>query len=78
MTAQDLTFKHGAAEIKRGRKIIATIFNRAEFYAFHRIKNRFSEQYPYSLEIKGVGIRECESLDDAIFHLNKYVTIWTK
>lgn len=66
-TENDLNFIDGKADIKRGRKVVARIIN---MNARHGRANR---QYPYNLEIPSMGIRQCDSLEDALVYLNKYV-----
>ncbi len=72
ITQQALKFKDGEATIYDGRKPLATIIDRAVFYETKRIKSSYSPQYPYSVTIKGVGMRECETLSEAIMYANKY------
>lgn len=68
---QDLKFVNGKALIKKGNKILAKVFDRNAFHAGTNAK--FNKQYPYSLEIPGMGTKECESIDDVLAGLNKYV-----
>jgi hypothetical protein len=67
-----MQFINGKAEIKHGRKIAAKIYHRPTYYQVHNIKATFAPGLPYCLEIKGMA-RECETLDKAIFYLNKYL-----
>lgn len=67
-----LHFIKGKAEIKKGRKVIAKVYYRPDFYREHNIKSQFSEKYPYSIEINGVGHRECESLKEALSKIEEY------
>ena len=68
-TQKDLKFIDGKCVIKNGKKIVAKIFYRPDFYAAHGIKSQHS--YPYSLEING-GMRECSDIDEVLLYLNKY------
>lgn len=72
MKKEELKFENGRAIIKKGRKIIAKIIDRESFFKAQNVESLYSKQYPFSLEIAG-GIRECESLDDAVEFLNKYM-----
>jgi len=67
----DFTFINGKAIIKKGRKIIAKIYDLAVFYEVNKIKSGYSKKYPYTLELK-VGSRECESLEDCSKMIEKY------
>ena len=55
-------FIYGKMTIKAGRKIIATIIYRPEF--FKGTKVTWNEKYPYSLQINGMQA-ECETYEDA-------------
>jgi hypothetical protein len=68
-----IQFINGKAEIKQGRKVLAKIFDKPVFYAAHNIQSGYS--FPYSLEISGIGIRECSSLQEVLEQLNKYVKL---
>lgn len=72
ITTKDLKFKNGKAEIKQGRKTIAKIIDRKEFYKINNLPQSYSEKYPYSLEMK-FGIAECENLNKCIELINKYI-----
>jgi hypothetical protein len=58
----NLTFKKGKAEIKEGKKVIATIIDRAVFFAG---RVNYNTKYPFSLSMNG-GQAEVESLDEVI------------
>lgn len=66
----DVNVVKGKAEIKEGRKIIAKIYDRAVFFKEHKITSGFS--HPYSIEIPGVGSRECDTLQECIDKINEY------
>ena len=55
-------FKNGVWIIKNGRKIVAKICYRPEF--FKGLNVRWNEKYPYSIEVNGMGA-ECSTLEDA-------------
>ena len=71
--SSDLIFDKGRALVKKGRKIVAKIFDRETFYREHGLTNRYSAKYPWALEING-GVRECESLEECLDVLNRYVS----
>jgi hypothetical protein len=71
-TKNDLKFVNGKAVIKKGNKILAKIIDREVFFRANNMKNPTSPKFPFSLEISG-GIRECDSLEDALTYLNKYL-----
>jgi hypothetical protein len=68
----EFDFKDGEAIIKRGRKIIAKVFDRYEYYKKHNMAITFSNKYPYSLEIPNIGMVECENLTEVERLLSKY------
>jgi len=70
----NLQFIEGKAIIKNGRKTVAKIYDRKVFYTANNIPLSYSPKFPFSLEMNA-GIRECESLEDAIFYLNKYTNL---
>ena len=55
-------FKNGVWTIKTGRKIVAKIYYRPEFFKGLNIK--WNEKYPYSIEVNGMSA-ECSTLEDA-------------
>ena len=67
-----MQFINGKAEIKQGRKILAKIIDRPTFYKLNNIPATFAPGLPYMLEFKGMA-RECKSLEEAKFFLNKYI-----
>jgi hypothetical protein len=67
-----MQFTQGKAEIKKGRRVVAKIYDRPTYYKAHKIPSQHAEKYPYSLELRGIA-RECETLEEAIFYLNKYL-----
>lgn len=71
ITPEQLCFVKGEAIIKSGRKTIAKIYDRATFFKEHAIPSTFSEKYPYSITLS-IGMRECESIEEALIFVNKY------
>lgn len=69
ITFENLTFKNGLATIKEGRKILAKVYDRPEF--FKGTKVVINSKYPYSIEIKG-GMFECENKEDVNSIFVKY------
>jgi hypothetical protein len=67
-----MQFTQGKAEIKKGGRVVAKIYDRPTYYKAHKIPSQHAEKYPYSLELRGIA-RECETLEEAIFYLNKYL-----
>lgn len=67
----DINFENGKAIIKRGRKIFAKVYDRDIFYPANKIIKTYS--YPFSLEIIGLGIRECKSIEECKEFINKYI-----
>ena len=55
-------FKNGVWTIKSGRKIVAKICYRPDF--FKGLNVRWNEKYPFSIEVNGLGA-ECSTLEDA-------------
>ena len=55
-------FKNGVWAIKNGRKIIAKICYRPDF--FKGLNVRWNEKYPFSIEVNGLGA-ECSTLEEA-------------
>ena len=55
-------FKNGVWIIKNGRKIVAKICYRPEF--FKGMKVSWNEKYPFSIEINGMAA-ECSTLAEA-------------
>ena len=55
-------FKDGVWIIKNGRKIVAKIYYRPEF--FKGMKVSWNEKYPFSIEINGMAA-ECSTLEEA-------------
>ena len=64
-----MDFINGKAEIKRGRKVIAKVYDKAVFYPAHGIKSQY--QFPFSVAIMG-GAFECLTLDEAADIVTKY------
>jgi hypothetical protein len=62
----------GKTVYKVNGKAVAKIYDRAIFYELNKIPAKFSARFPYSLEIKNVGARECASLTEVIEFINKY------
>lgn len=67
----ELEFINGKATIKKGRKILAKIFDRPVFYPLNKINSGYS--LPYQLEITGLGIRECKDLAEVEEMILKYI-----
>ena len=67
-----MQFTQGKAEIKKSGRVVAKIYDRPTYYKAHQIPSQHAEKYPYSLELRGIA-RECETLEEAIFYLNKYL-----
>ncbi len=67
-----MQFTQGKAEIKKSGRVVAKIYDRPTYYKAHQIPSQHAEKYPYSLELRGMS-RECETLEEAIFYLNKYL-----
>lgn len=67
-----LQFVNGRAEIKKGRKSVAWIYDRAVYYAFNCIKSAFAPEAAFSVNIAGVGQRECASAEEALGFVEKY------
>lgn len=65
-----MEFTNGLFVIKRGRKIIAKVYDRNEFFKGTRYENSF-KQFPYSIEAFG-GMFECTDLEDVKRILNKH------
>ena len=55
-------FKNGVWTIKSGRKIVAKIYYRPDF--FKGLNVRWDEKFQFSIEINGMSA-ECYSLEDA-------------
>ena len=55
-------FKDGVWIIKNGRKIVAKIYYRPEFFKGKNIS--WNEKYPFSIEINRMAA-ECTTLEDA-------------
>ena len=66
-----MQFIKGKAEIKHGRKIVAKIFDRKEFFKGTRYENSFT-QFPYSVETMG-GSFQCKDMNEVETIINKYV-----
>ena len=64
------SFSGGKMEVKSGRKTIAKIYDRAEFFKGTRYENIFT-QYPFSVEMFG-GVFECKDLAEVNAIVNKY------
>lgn len=60
---KDLVFKNGKAQIKNGRNVIATIYDRVVFFANTNVN--WNKKFPYSLQMNG-SQAECEALNEAI------------
>jgi len=67
-----MEFNNGLAIIRKKGKIVAKCYDRAIYYPLMGIKSQFSSQYPYSIEIKGIGSRECETVEECETFINKY------
>lgn len=62
----NLIFKKGKAQIKDGKKIIATIIDRESFFEGITAKFKlFNPKYPFALQMNG-GQAEVETLQEAI------------
>ncbi len=72
LNLDNIEFHDGKAVIKRGRKIVAEIFDRPVFYAIHNIPSGYSEKNPFQLALRGLGARDCKDLDECIFYIKKY------
>ena len=55
-------FENGVWIIKSGRKIVAKIYYRHDFFKGLNVK--WNEKYPFSIEINGMAA-ECSTLEDA-------------
>jgi hypothetical protein len=71
-TKNDLKFVDGKALVKKGNKILAKVFDREAYFKAQNVNVSFSPKYPYSLTINAMT-RECESLDEVLTYLNKYL-----
>lgn len=69
----EIKFIAGESIIKQGRKIFAKVYDREEYHKHAGLEKFWSEKYPYSLEIRSMGIRECETLEEVKFFINKYM-----
>ena len=56
-----LNFINGKATIKQGKKIVAKVYYRPDF--FRGLNVSYNEKKPYALEINGMGA-ECENLQE--------------
>ena len=59
----EANFKNGKMIIKSGRKIIAKIYYRPDF--FRGLNVSYNKDYPYSLEVNGLG-GECKTFDEVV------------
>lgn len=59
----EANFKNGKMIIKSGRITIAKIYHRPDF--FRGLKVSYNENYPYSLEVNGIGC-ECKTFEEAV------------
>ena len=57
----ELNFVNGKATLKQGRKTIAVVYHRPEYFKGQDIP--YILRYPYGLQMS-VGFRECETLDE--------------
>ena len=64
--------KAGEIVVNIGRRKFATITDVKTFYTLHNIKSKPSEQYPYNLNIKGLGLKQCETITECLASLEKY------
>ena len=62
--------KDGKFIIKKGRKILAKIYDRPVFFKVKKIKSGYSKRY--SMELSGFGTKEYDNLDDILKDLKKY------
>lgn len=58
-----LKFKNGKAQIKDGKNVIATIYDRAVFFAGTKVN--WNANFPFALSMNG-GQAEVKSLGEAI------------
>lgn len=62
----------GVAVLKKGRRIVAKVFNRPIFWKVNNLhRYSYDPKYPFSLEISGMS-RECESIEDVKAMIDKY------
>lgn len=66
-----LNFIHGKATVKNGRKIVAKIFDREQFFKGTKMEGHYNKEYPFMLEMN-IGGRECTSIDECIQFIEKY------
>ena len=59
----ELNFINGKAVIKSGRKIIAKVYYRPDF--FKGLNVNWDARYPYGLEMNGMAA-QCKSLDEVM------------
>lgn len=68
----ELNFINGKATLKQGRKTIAVVYYRPEFYPLNKIKAGFNPEFPYGLQMS-IGFRECENLDVVKLLIKKFI-----
>ena len=67
----EIKFIKGLAKIKSGKKIIAKIYNREDYFKAKGLKNPCSKNYPFSITNNN-SMKECVNLDECINMIKKY------
>ena len=65
-----ITFLNGCAILKDGRKVIAKIYNRKEFFKNTNVS--YNEKYLFSVEFNGL-MKECITLIECLEMIDKYL-----
>lgn len=72
---KEVVFKNGVFILRSGKKIIGKAYDRKEF--FKNIKNPkftlYNKNYPFSLEIYGMGLKEFKTKKELIESLNEFM-----
>lgn len=69
-----INFIKGLAIIKSGRRTVAKIYDRPEYFKGTKLEGKYSERY--SLELTHLSVaRECTTLEEVVHYLTKYTKI---
>lgn len=74
LTLEQLKFTDGVIVFRAGNMVVGKAYDRNEFFKNTRYANSFT-QFPYSVEIPNMGIRECKDLQEVLEVVNKYCII---